>query len=154
MASASALIKGIILIAIVGCLAACRSPKDPILALLDDLKKAAESRDAGAVVAKLTEDFQGGPGTRRADVRPMLERYFLAYEKVNIEIYQVEVERSETTATLRFRADFNGRPRAIGSLAGWLPPSAMFRFELGLRQTKAGWQVAQAEWEEVPPAGQ
>lgn len=151
---ASRLIKRIIPIAIVGCLVSCRSSKDPILALLDELKAAAESRDAAAIVAKLTEDFQGGRDTRRADVRPMLERYFFAYEKVNLEIYQIEVERLAPTATLRFRADFNGRPRAIGSLGGLLPPSAMFRFELGLRQTKAGWQVAQADWEEVAPAGQ
>jgi hypothetical protein len=137
--------------ALAGCVG-CRGPKDPILALLADLKKAAESRDAGAIAAKLTEDFHGGRDVRLADVRSMLQRYFLAYEKVNIEVYEVEVERDQAKAKLRFRADFNGRPLRIGSLGGLLPPSAMFRFELGLRQAEAGWRVAQADWEEIAPA--
>jgi len=136
--------------ALAGCVG-CRGPKDPILALLADLKKAAESRDAGAIASKLTADFQGHD-TRRDDVRPMLARYFAAYEKVNLEVYEVEVERDQATAKLRFRADFNGRPLQIGALGGLLPPSAMLRFDLGLRQTEAGWRVAQADWEELAPA--
>ena len=132
-------------------LAACRGPRDPILALLDELKKAAESRDAGAIAARLTEDFQGEHEVRSAEVRSMLERYFLAYQKVHVDVYDVEVERGQAEAKLRFRADFNGRPLQIGSLGGFLPPSAMLRFELGLRRTPAGWRVARADWEEVAP---
>jgi hypothetical protein len=139
------------LTAVLAGLVACRGPKDPILALLEDLKRAAESRDAGAIAAKLTEDFQGHDA-RRDDVRPMLQRYFAAYEKVNLDVYEVEVERGPAMAKLRFRADFNGRPLRIGSLGGFLPPSAMFRFALGLRQTENGWRVAQADWEEMTPA--
>jgi hypothetical protein len=136
--------------ALAGCVG-CRGPRDPILGLLNELKTGAESRNAGAIAAKLTEDFQGHD-TRRDDVRPMLARYFAAYEKVHLDIYEVEVEREPATAKLRFRTDFNGRPLQIGSLGGFLPPSAMFRFELGLRRTEAGWRVVRADWEEVAPS--
>jgi hypothetical protein len=85
----------------------------------------------------------------RADVSPLLRRYFAAYEKVNLHLYEVTIERGEGTVRARFRLDFDGRPLQFGGLSGFLPPSAMYRFDLGLRQVQGRLMVAEAAWEEV-----
>ncbi len=123
----------------------CRGSGDPIQDLVTELEKAAEAQDAGRIDARLTDDFQGRDGMRRIDVRPALTRYFAAYETVALEVYEVEVERTDGSAHVRFRADFSGRPLQIGALAGFLPPSAMYRFDLTLRQDGKVWRVAAAD---------
>jgi hypothetical protein len=45
-----------------------------------------------------------------------------------------------------------GRPVQFGPLAGFLPPSAMYRFDLRLKRADRVWRVAEAGWKEVPPA--
>jgi hypothetical protein len=145
--------KRLVTLALLGCLVACGGPKDPILKLLADIERAAEAKDAAGIEARLTPDFRGGNGLPRAEVRSMLQRYFLAYEKVALELYEVEVERAEDTARVRFRVDFSGRPLKIGGLGGLLPPEAMYRFDLGLRRTGDVWMVAEADWEELTPPG-
>jgi hypothetical protein len=135
----------------VAALAACGGKKDPVLALLSDLEKAAEARSAERIEERLTEDFRAQGGMPRADVGPMLRRYFAAYETVNLEVYEVQVERGEAEARVRFRVDFDGRPVQFGPLAGFLPPSAMYRFDLGLKRADGVWRVAEAGWEELPP---
>jgi len=132
-------------------LAACGGPKDPVQALLTDLETAAEHRDAEAVVSHLAPDFRGSGGLLRTDVGPLLRRYFAAYEKVNLHVYDVTIERGEGTVRARFRVDFDGRPLQFGGLGGFLPPSAMYRFDLGLRQIEGRLLVAEAAWEEVAP---
>jgi len=130
---------------------ACGPPKDPIQALLNDLEEAAEQRDAEAVVGHLAPDFRGASGVGRAEVSPVLRRYFAACEKVNLSLYDIAIERGEGTARVRFRADFDGRPLQLGGLGGFLPPSAIYRFDLGLRLVEGRWLVSDAEWEELTP---
>lgn len=132
-------------------LPACGGAKDPIAALLAELEQAAEDRDAEAVVRRLAPDFRGSGGVVRAEVGPLLRRYFAAYEKVNLQIYDITIERGDGTARARFRVDFDGRPLRLGGL-GFLPPSAMYRFDLGLRLVDGRWTVAEAEWEELTPS--
>lgn len=135
-------------------LAACGGPQDPIQVLLTDLEKAAERRDADAVVRHLAPDFRASGGLARADVGPLLRRYFAAYEKVNLTVYDIAIERGEGTLRARFRVDFDGRPLQLGGLGGFLPPSAMYRFDLGLRLIEDRWLVADAQWEEVTAPAQ
>lgn len=130
---------------------ACGGAKDPIAALLAELEQAAEHRDAEAVLRQLAPDFRGSGGVVRADVGPLLKRYFAAYEKVNLHVYDIAIERADATARARFRLDFDGRPLRFGGLGGFLPPSAMYRFDLGLRRVEGRWTVAEAEWEELTP---
>jgi hypothetical protein len=133
-------------------LAACGGPRDRVQVLLKDLERAAEHRDAEAVVQHLAPDFRGSGGLVRADVGPLLRRYFAAYEKVNLNVYDITIERGEGTVRARFRVDFDGRPLQFGGLSGFLPPSAMVRFDLGLRLVEGRLMVAEAAWEEVAPA--
>jgi hypothetical protein len=133
-------------------LAACGAKRDPVLELLADLEKAAEARSAERIEERLAADFRTRDGMPRTEVGPMLRRYFAAYETVNIEVSEVQVEQSEARARMRFRVDFDGHPLQFGPLAGFLPPSAMYRFDLELKRIDGEWRVAEAEWEALPPA--
>lgn len=137
------------LLASLAVLTACGGSRDPIETLLKDLERAAEHRDAEEVVRHLASDFHGTGAIARAEVGPLLRRYFAAYETVNLDVYDVAIERGEGTARLRFRADLDGRPLRVGGLGGLLPPSAMYRFDLHLRLVEGRWLVAEAEWEEA-----
>ncbi len=128
---------------------ACRGSHDPVLDRLHALEAAAEARSASRIETMLTPDFRGTGLSTRAEARAELTRYFALYEKVNLEVYEVAEERNEDTARLRFRVDFNGRPLQVGPLAGLLPPSALYRFDLGLRREGRTWLVATADFEDV-----
>jgi len=129
--------------------ASCSRPKDPIAALLDDLKWGAEKRDAARVMARLAPEFQAQDHESRADTALALRRYFAAYETIHLEIYEVEIDKDDTGATVRFRADFDGRPLKLGALSGFLPPSEMLRFTLHVRPDQNRWLVTSAAWEEL-----
>jgi hypothetical protein len=132
---------------------ACGGPKDPIQALLAGIEKAAEHRSTAGVMEWLAPEFRAPSLASRADAESSLRRYFAAYKSVQLEIYEVEIERADAGATVRFRVDFNGEPLKLGAFAGLLPPSAMYRFELHVRPGNARWLVAGAEWEDLGPAG-
>jgi hypothetical protein len=133
-------------------LLACGPKRDPIETLLLELERGAEARQASVIEGALAPEFKGRDGTPRADVAQMLRRYFVAYETVNLEVYDVVIERqSEGAARVAFRVDFNGRPLQLGGLAAMLPPAAMYRFDLGLRLEGQRWLIATADWEEVLP---
>ncbi len=133
-------------------LIACGPRRDPLEQLLLDLERGAEARKASVIEEALAPEFVGEGGTPRAEVGALLRRYFAAYETVNLEVYDVVIEhQSEDVGRLAFRVDFNGRPLQLGGLAGFLPPAAMHRFDLGLRRDGKRWLVTSAKWEEVLP---
>jgi hypothetical protein len=135
--------------------AACsRTPTDPVQELLSELESAAEARDADRFGARLSEGFQGPAGLGRADSLALLRRYLAAYETVAIEVYGAETERSDGGARVRLRADFAGETRTLGPLAGLLPPTAFYRFELDVAEERGTWRVRKATWEAVRPPGE
>jgi hypothetical protein len=137
-------------LALVATLLGCGSPKDPVQALLDDVVEAAEARDAGRVVERLAEGFQGSGGMGRAEARATLQRYFAAYESVVVTVYDVQAEGRQR---VRFRVDFSGRPKQIGGLAGLLPSAAAYAFDLELASEGGRLAIARGSWEPwTPPA--
>ena len=145
-----------LVLAVLGTCAAlvtCGAKKDPIEALLADIEEAAEDRDAQGVVDHLAPEFVGMGRIGRADALVSLRRYFAAYESVNLTIYGVEIDRDEDASEghVRFQVDFDGRPLKIGALSGFLPPSAMYRFDLQVRaeEGKESWLVSGGTWEEL-----
>ena len=129
------------------------SPEDPTLALLANLEEAAEDRDADAFGERLSADFDAQGGMKRTAVVSQLRRYFAAYENVAIEVYDVAVE--DDPAAVSFVAEFSGRPRQIGGLSGFLPPGAVYRFELELIEGGPGQLlVRHAAWEPLPLPGE
>jgi hypothetical protein len=133
-------------------LAGCRRDVDPILGLVESLRAAAEDRDAQTIADRLADDFKGNGSVDKAEAAATLRRYFAAYESVHLAVYDVAVtRRTDTEAEVTFRAEFNGSARRIGGLDGFLPPSAVERFDLQLRHRGPDWKVAAAEWREVGP---
>jgi hypothetical protein len=134
--------------------AGCRAKTDPVLQLVESLRAAAEDRDAATIAARLSDDFRGaGGGADKTEAAASLRRYFAAYESVRVAVYDLSVRRrTETEADLGFRAEFNGAPRHLAGLDGFLPPSAVERFDLRLVRRGADWQVVGADWQPVEPA--
>jgi hypothetical protein len=133
-------------------LAACGGPADPLLAMIEEVRSAAEDRVPQAIAFRLAEEFRGQGGIDRAEAVATLRRYFAAYESVNVAVYDVAVERrTETEAEVTCRVEFTGAARRIGGLDGFLPPSAVMRFSLRLVRRGSDWKVAAAEWQAVEP---
>ncbi len=131
---------------------ACRRSGDPIQDLLKGLERAAEAREAGPFEAALAADFRTSEGMARPEAVQLLRRYFAAYETIKVEVYDVSIERDGDTARVTLRADLDGRPLRVGPLAGFLPPEAMARFDLGLKREGEQWRIATAAWEEITDA--
>jgi len=134
--------------------AACeRQSSDPVVRALDAVEAAAEERDAQAVLKMLAPDFKGPGNLNRTAVASQLRRYFLAYEGLDVERADLEVEHGDAAARARFRVVFSGRPRQIGSLADVLPSSAVYRFDVGLRPDSEQdvWLISDATWEHLEP---
>jgi hypothetical protein len=126
----------------------CGENRDPGRQSLDRLVSAAKARNAGEFVASLAPDFQAADGSGRADAEAMLRRYFAAYERLDVRISDVSVERAADAARVRFRADLSGKPRSIGGLDGLLPARSAYRFDLRLSPGEGGrWLVTWAMWE-------
>ena len=133
-------------------LAGCRSQADPVLALVESLRGAAEDRDAQAISDRFADDFKGNGSVDKAEAAATLRRYFAAYESVHLAVYDVAVpRRTDTEADVSFRAEFNGAARRVGGLDGFLPPSAVERFDLRLARRGTEWKVVSAEWRPIEP---
>jgi hypothetical protein len=143
---------GLTLLALV---AGCRKETDPIRLLLNDLEEAAEVRDAEAVLKRLAPDFRGQNGLSRADAGAELRRYFFGYEKIDVTFSEIVIEPAGSTARVRLRVDFSGKPKNVGGLEGLLPALSAYRFGLELKRSGDVWLVTGATWERldvsVPP---
>jgi hypothetical protein len=125
----------------------CGGGGDPARAALDRMARAANARDAGAVAAELAADYRDASGGGRAEVERTLRGYFAAYEIVQVRLTDVSIERAEGAARARFRADISSQPRQGSGLAGLLPSSASYRFDVRLVPDGSKWKIAWATWE-------
>jgi len=128
---------------------ACRPAGDPVRGVVDALASSAKERDASKFLENIAPDFQAADGSRRADVEQTVRRYFAAYESLDVEISDLTIERSEGAALARFQAKLSGRARNIGGLAGLLPPTSTWRFEVRLVPQGDRWKVAWASWSQI-----
>jgi hypothetical protein len=140
-------------LAVAAVLAACGAKKDPVQGLIDDLEEAAERKDAEGIGSRLADDFRGQNGMGRADAVATIRRYLAGYEKVSLEVYDVNVRRGDGSADASFSAEFSGRALSIGGLGGLLPPEALYRFDLHVVEQGGTWKVQRAAWEEVASPG-
>ena len=127
----------------------CAKKADPIQATLDAVVKAANARDADALLERVAPNFEAADGARRADVEARLKGYFAAYEILNVQVSDVQIERGESAARVRMRAEMTGQPRAVGGIGGLLPSAATYDFDLRLVLDGKVWKLAWAGWEPV-----
>jgi hypothetical protein len=139
--------------------ACSRGPADPVQALLADLERAAESRDAAALGERISPRFRDDHGLDREQAVQQLKRWFAGYETVALDVYGVEVDRAPGASTARVRCvvDFRGQGRRLLGLEGLLPPAAVYRFALEVAEEDGQWRVRGASYEPVeagpPPDG-
>jgi hypothetical protein len=119
---------------------------DPIAAAVDDVAKAAEDRDAGAVVEKLAANYSDANGGRR-EAEDALRRYFFGYRSIDVDIRELKTYQNGPTAQARFVVAFTGVPKTIGGLDQILPSSATYRFNVWLIKEGGGWKITNAEWQ-------
>jgi hypothetical protein len=125
---------------------ACARKADPIRDTIDAVVKAANARDTAALVARLAPDFEAADGASRLDVEIRLNRYFAAYEILNVTVSDVQIERGQNAARVRLRASMSGQPRAVGGLQGLVPSEARYDFELRLIFDGEAWKLGWAAW--------
>ena len=128
---------------------ACRPSGDPVRDCLDAVTRAAHNRDADALFARVSSDFQAGDGSSRADAHALVRRYFAAYEMLDVNLRDVTIERSDDAAHARFRAEFSGQPRKIGGLDALFPRSSTYDFDVRLVPEDGKWKIAWAQWREA-----
>lgn len=134
--------------------ACSRRPADPVAALLADLERAAEDRDATAFGERLSASFRDEHGLDRDGAVQQLKRWFAGYETVRIEVYGVETDRSgPSAARVRCVVEFSGQGRRLLGLEGLLPPSAAYRFDLDVADESGRWRVRGASYEPIGPSG-
>jgi len=134
----------------------CRAPKKDApdagaRTLIEDLRAAAEDRDADAVTLRLNGDFHGTGGIDRAEALATLKRYFAAYEKLRVGVSDVEITRpSSRIADVRCRVELTGVPRRVAGLDALLPPTAAYRVDLHvIWPMTPDWMVQTAEWQPI-----
>jgi len=133
------------------CLFGCARKTDPIRETIDAVVKAANARDAAAVLARVSPDFEAADGTGRLDLEMRLNRYFAAYEILHVTVSDVQIEKGSGAARVRLRAQMSGQPRSVGGLSGLLPSNATCDFELRLVNDGEAWKVGFAGWTPVSP---
>jgi hypothetical protein len=139
----------IAILAVLALAPSCRHDGDPPREALDRLARAAADRDASAFLDQVATDFQAADGSKRSDVEQTIRRLFAGYEKLDVTLDDVAIERSESAALARFRARLSGKARAIGGLEGFLPRESAYRFEVRLVPSDGRWRVAWASWREA-----
>lgn len=127
-------------------LPACRKESDPVRATIDALAKAASHRDADAAGNLLATAYADSENADRAAALLTIRRYFSAYERISTSFADVRIDRKPDLARVTFTATFDGAPRKIGSLEGFLPRTAKVKFEMNLVPEEGRWKVAWAGW--------
>jgi hypothetical protein len=107
------------------------------------------ARDADAFGGHLTTAFSGQGGLSRSDALAELRRYFMLYDSVEIGSAGLELDRSGPAPVARLRVSFAGKPKDVKGLAGMLPETARFQFELTLAEEAGGLKVARAAWQQI-----
>jgi hypothetical protein len=107
---------------------------------------AAEKRDPGGVMGRVSEDFRDADGGSKADDAALVRRYLAAYESLSLTLSDVAVERGPSSAQARFKIRMSGRPRAVAGLEGLLPRASRWSFDVRLVAEKDGWRIVSASW--------
>lgn len=138
-------LKGMVLVAVLGSLAACASPEGDeqlIRDRLGQLEEAVEDKDASRLAGLLSEDFSGPSGMDReraeAFARVMMARHTELGVTWDLKSLDIQGDRAtvELSAMLTGRAlmpGFDGRGRLMNVQMGW-------------RRTGNDWLLVHANW--------
>jgi hypothetical protein len=119
--------------------------------LVDDLRAAAEDRNADVIGLRLNGDFRGTGGIDRAQALETLKRYFTAYQTLRVDVSDVDITRpSSRIADVRCRVEFRGTAKRVAGMDALLPPTAVYRVDLHvIWPMTPDWMVQTAEWQPI-----
>jgi hypothetical protein len=139
---------------VVAVLFACSgAPRDPVKATVSGIVRAAEKRDADAVVAFLAPGFRDAGGGGRNEAASTVRRALAGYEHLSLKVSNLVVERGPSSGQARFTVAMSGTPRAVAGLEGWVPRRSRWRFDLRLEPEDGGWKVTHAAWTRLEEGG-
>lgn len=136
-------------LASVGSLVACDgAPGDPdeqLRAWIDEMHEAAEAKQRGDIIDRISPAYADARGNSRDDIENMLRAYFLRSNKIvllsNIdEIKLIAGTAAEVSVTVGM-AGTNNSALGLGADA--------YRFELELTANGDDWQLIAARWGEL-----
>ena len=116
-------------------------PEQALRKTIADLQAAVEERDAGAVEARLAEDFIGPEGLDKEGARRLAQVMFLRYRSTDATLGPLEITLQDQHATVRFPAAL------MAGAGGFLPESGqVYEVETGWRLEDDEWQLVSADW--------
>lgn len=130
------------------CGAPATTPEDEVRALVAGLARAADARDAGAVLELISDDYADPDGRDKQALHGVVVGTFLRHEALHVlaRVKQVELADPPEAASAVAVAALTGAPvEDVGELAGI--SADVYRFELEARREADGrWRVASARW--------
>ena len=114
------------------------SPEDEIRALVAQVIKRAEKRDASGVTDVLSEHFRGG-GLGKQEVKQLLVGQFFRAQTIVVLNPLLEVTTSSPTEG-HFKGTF------LFGRDGAMPDASKYEIEADLMKGSDGWQIVSASW--------
>ena len=134
-----------VLTMLVGCSGKPTGPEAELRAWIDAVHEAAEAKDRGEIVDRISASYVDGRGNSRDDIEDMLRLYFLRQGTVEFipspaEITVIGGTAAEISLTVAM-AGTNSGLRGISADA--------YRFELELEDDGSDWKLISARWGEL-----
>ena len=121
------------------------TPEEGVRAWVTDGEAAAESKDRGALVNMISENYADGRGNSRKDIGNMFMVYFLRQENIAIltKVDAVEMH-GDSAADVTLTVGLAGMNDSLFGLS-----ADAFRFELELENDGDDWLLIGARWGEL-----
>jgi len=132
----------------IGCGGSAGSPEESLRAWVDEVELAAEEKDRGAILNRISDNYADSRGNGREDIGDRLVIYFLRQQSIVIvsNIDEIEVI-GESVANMSLTVAM------AGSNSGTFGLSAdAYRFDLELERPDDEWMLIGARWGQVGKA--
>ena len=131
----------VLLFAAFSCACAGSRESREIRAVLEAVRAAVEAKDFEAAVAPVTLEYTDNLGQRRADVIPRLTRTFRAFERLEVRLNIVKIERSGLTADVLTKVTVTGiEGDEKTRIFGW--PLQSRNLQIAMQKRGEVWKIA------------
>lgn len=133
------------LVAIVGCAGEAEGPEAQVRAWIDEMHAAAETKDRGEIVDRISPSYVDARGNSRDDIEKTLRVYFLRQNRITV-IPNVDEIRiiGGTAAEVALTVAMAGTNSSAFGLS-----ADAYRFELELEADGGDWKLISARWGEL-----
>lgn len=142
---ASRSVPGALLLMLASCGGEPAGPEAELRAWVDDMHRAAEAKDRGAIVERISSSYADARGNSRDDISDLLRLYFLRSNRVEFvpAIDRINVI-AETAAEISLTVGMAGTDQGRFALR-----ADAYRFELELVLADGDWELIAARWAEL-----